>query len=150
MKQKIRLSLICLKKMNKYRTLFIDLDDTLFDFSGASREAFRETYELLGYERFFESFEHWLSIYEPRNKELWREYNAGRISDAGEVYGPLSSLINVDKMYITAIDTALGGSLQNIVVEDVPTAKACMASLKRASAGRVTLYPLPPMTNGFA
>lgn len=80
MKQKIRLSLICLKKMNKYRTLFIDLDDTLFDFSGASREAFRETYELLGYERFFESFEHWLSIYEPRNKELWREYNAGRIN----------------------------------------------------------------------
>ena len=75
-------------------------------------------------------------------KFVMREYNAGRISDAGEVYGPLSSLIHVDKKYITAIDTALGGSLQNIVVEDVPTAKACMASLKRANAGRVTLYPL--------
>ena len=78
-------------------------------------------------------------------KFVMREYNAGRISDAGEVYGPLSSLINVDKQYITAIDTALGGSLQNIVVEDVPTAKACMASLKKANAGRVTLYPLTSM-----
>ncbi len=78
-------------------------------------------------------------------KFVMREYNAGRISDAGDVYGPLSSLINVDKKYITAIDTALGGSLQNIVVDDVPTAKACMAALKRANAGRVTLYPLTSM-----
>ena len=78
-------------------------------------------------------------------KFVMREYGAGRISDAGEVYGPLSSLINVEKTYITAIDTALGGSLQNIVVEDVPTAKACMVALKRANAGRVTLYPLTSM-----
>ena len=78
-------------------------------------------------------------------KFVMREYGAGRISDAGEVYGPLSSLINVEKQYITAIDTALGGSLQNIVVEDVETAKACMAALKKANAGRVTLYPLTSM-----
>ena len=66
--------------MKKYSTLFIDLDDTLFDFAGASREAFRETYDLLGYGRFFDSFDHWLNIYEPRNKELWHEYNAGKIN----------------------------------------------------------------------
>ncbi len=78
-------------------------------------------------------------------KFVMREYNAGRIPDAVDVYGPLSSLISVDKKYITAIDTALGGSLQNIVVDDVPTAKACMAALKRANAGRVTLYPLTSM-----
>lgn len=71
-----------LKNMKEYSTLFIDLDDTLFDFAGASREAFRETYELLGYERFFESFEQFLNIYEPRNRELWREYNAGKIDKA--------------------------------------------------------------------
>ena len=68
--------------MKKYSTLFIDLDDTLFDFKGASREAFRETSTLLGYERFFESFDQFLHIYEPRNKELWQEYNAGVISKA--------------------------------------------------------------------
>ena len=78
-------------------------------------------------------------------KFVMREYSAGRITDAGEVYGPLSSLINVEKQYITAIDTALGGSLQNIVVDDVPTAKSVMASLKKANAGRVTLYPLTSM-----
>ena len=78
-------------------------------------------------------------------KFVMREYAAGKISDAGQVYGPLSSLINVEKQYITAIDTALGGSLQNIVVDDVSTAKACIACLKKANAGRVTLYPLTSM-----
>ena len=77
-------------------------------------------------------------------KFVMNEYNAGRI-ETGEVYGPLSSLIHVEKQYIIAIETALGGSLQNIVVDDVPTAKACIASLKKANAGRVTLYPLTSM-----
>ena len=36
---------------NRYRNLFIDLDDTIYDFSAASRESFRETYEQLGYGR---------------------------------------------------------------------------------------------------
>ena len=73
-------------------------------------------------------------------KFVMREYKAGNI--AGRVYGPLSSLINVDKEYITAIETALGASLQNIVVEDEDTAKASMLALKRANAGRATFYPI--------
>lgn len=66
--------------MKKYKNLFIDLDDTIYDFSGASKEAFKETYDLLHYERFFESFEHYLSIYEPYNLELWRIYGEGKIT----------------------------------------------------------------------
>lgn len=66
--------------MRKYRDLFIDLDDTLYDFSAASRESFRETYELLEYSRFFDSFEQYMSIYEPYNLELWRIYGEGKIT----------------------------------------------------------------------
>lgn len=66
--------------MQKYKNLFIDLDDTIYDFSGASKEAFRETYDLLHYERLFDSFEHYLSIYEPYNLELWRIYGEGKIT----------------------------------------------------------------------
>lgn len=65
--------------MSEYRCLFIDLDNTLFDFKKASREAFRETYELLEYERFFDSFDTYMHIYEPRNRELWSLYDAGKI-----------------------------------------------------------------------
>ena len=66
--------------MQKYRNLFIDLDDTLYDFSAASREAFKETYELLHYERYFDSFEHYMGIYAPYNLELWKIYGEGKIT----------------------------------------------------------------------
>ncbi len=75
-------------------------------------------------------------------KFVMREYNKGRIESSGVIHGPLSSLISVDKQYITAIETALGGSLQNIVVDDEGTAKAAMYALKRANAGRATFYPI--------
>lgn len=65
---------------NKYKIIFIDLDDTIYDFAGASRESFRETYDLLGYERFFNSFNHFMSLYEPHNLELWRLYGEGKIT----------------------------------------------------------------------
>ncbi len=73
-------------------------------------------------------------------KYVMREYNAGNIQ--GKIYGPLSSLINVDKKYITAIETALGSSLQNIVVDNEQTAKSAIYALKRANAGRGTFYPI--------
>ena len=75
-------------------------------------------------------------------KFVMKEYSSGNISGSGKIYGPISSLINVDKKYITAIETALGSSLQNIVVENEETAKAAMYALKRANAGRATFYPI--------
>ncbi len=79
--------------------------------------------------------------YSESTKFVMREYNAGNIS-GGKIHGPLSALINVDKKYITAIETALGSSLQNIVVDSEEVAKSAMYSLKRANAGRATFYPI--------
>ena len=62
------------------KNVFIDLDDTLYDFSASSRESFNEAYDLLGYGRFFDSFEHFMSIYTPRNLQLWELYGRGEIT----------------------------------------------------------------------
>ena len=78
-------------------------------------------------------------------KFVMREYAAGNIRGSGEIHGPLSSLINVDKKYITAIETALGSSLQNIVVDNEDMAKQAIGALKRANAGRATFYPISAM-----
>lgn len=75
-------------------------------------------------------------------KFVMREYNMGNISGGGKIHGPLSSLITVDKRYITAIETALGASLQNIVVDNEDMAKVAINALKRANAGRATFYPI--------
>ena len=75
-------------------------------------------------------------------KFVMREYNMGNIRGNGKIHGPLSSLISVEKKYITAIETALGSSLQNIVVDNEEMAKAAIGALKRANAGRATFYPI--------
>ena len=75
-------------------------------------------------------------------KFVMKEYLGGRMSVVGKIHGPLSSLINIDSKYITAIETALGASLQNIVVDNEDTAKGAIGALKKANAGRATFYPI--------
>lgn len=64
----------------KYRTLFFDLDNTLYDFMASSREAYREVYTMMDYGRYFDSFESYFAIYQKRNDELWTLYNHAQIT----------------------------------------------------------------------
>ena len=73
---------------------------------------------------------------------VMQEYGNAPASFVGKVYGPISKLISVDSQYITAIETALGQNLQNIVVENEETAKSAISLLKRSNAGRATFYPI--------
>ncbi len=63
------------------------------------------------------------------------------------VYGTLSGLISVDKEYVTAIEVALGGALQNIVVEDEEDAKAAIAYLRENKLGRATFLPVSSVSS---
>lgn len=56
--------------------------------------------------------------------------------------GVVSDLIQVEKKYETAVETALGGSIQNIVTEDEDTAKEMIEFLKQNRYGRATFLPL--------
>ena len=56
--------------------------------------------------------------------------------------GVVSDLIQVEKKYETAIETALGGNIQNIVTEDESTAKKMIGFLKQNRLGRATFLPL--------
>lgn len=56
--------------------------------------------------------------------------------------GVVSDLIQVDKKYELAIETALGGSIQNVVTEDEETAKQMIAYLKQNKFGRATFLPI--------
>ena len=58
------------------------------------------------------------------------------------VYGTVASLISTDEIYEYAIEIALGGYLQNIVVEDETIAKEIISYLKQNLLGRVTFLPL--------
>lgn len=67
------------------------------------------------------------------------EAAAGRLRG---IHGPLSHLISVKPEYTVALETALGGALQNLVVENEQAAKDAIYALKRSGTGRATFYPL--------
>ena len=63
------------------------------------------------------------------------------------IIGVVADIIKVDKKYETAIETALGGNIQNIVTDDEETAKRMIAFLKQNKGGRATFLPLTSITN---
>ena len=62
--------------------------------------------------------------------------------------GVVADIIKVDKQYEIAVETALGGSIQNIVTEDEETAKRMIQFLKKNKFGRATFLPLTSIRQG--
>ncbi|WNS79753.1 chromosome segregation protein SMC [Domibacillus sp. DTU_2020_1001157_1_SI_ALB_TIR_016] len=71
-------------------------------------------------------------------KEVLKE-KGGRLPG---VIGAAAQLIRVPKQYELAIETALGGALQHIIVEDEAAARKAIAFLKQHKFGRATFLPL--------
>lgn len=64
------------------------------------------------------------------------------------IHGVVAELIEVPAGYETAIETALGAALQNIVCDDDRSAKAAIQSLKANKAGRMTFLPVSSVRGG--
>ena len=58
------------------------------------------------------------------------------------IVGVVAELFQVQASYVVAIETALGGAMQNLVTRDVNTAKQAIEFLKRTKEGRATFLPL--------
>ena len=58
------------------------------------------------------------------------------------ILGVIADIIKVEKKYETAIETALGGTIQNIVTDNEKTAKELIAYLKDNKLGRATFLPI--------
>ena len=63
-----------------------------------------------------------------------------------KIIGVVADIIEVESSYETAIETALGGSIQNIVTEDEETAKKMIAFLREGKLGRATFLPISSVT----
>ncbi len=83
--------------------------------------------------------EHSLDGFQASVKNVVKAARSGKLRG---VIGPVSTILGVQPGYEVAIETALGYSLQNIVVDGEVAAKAAMAFLKQTGGGRATFLPL--------
>jgi len=72
-------------------------------------------------------------------KQVLKASKQGRI---GGVFGTIAQNIGVEPQYAVAIETALGGAMQNIIVENEDIAKRCIRFLKEQKGGRATFLPI--------
>jgi len=73
---------------------------------------------------------------------------ASRAGHLGGIIGPVAGIIDVPADLETAIEIALGGHLQDLVVERWADAEAAIAHLKERRAGRATFQPLDTVRGG--
>ncbi|MCS0652269.1 chromosome segregation protein SMC [Cytobacillus firmus] len=71
-----------------------------------------------------------------------KEVLKARGSKLQGIEGAIAELIQVPKEYETAIETALGGAMQHIIVQDEQDGRSAIQFLKKNSYGRATFLPL--------
>ncbi len=72
-------------------------------------------------------------------KQVLKAAKQGRFSG---VSGTVAQNISVEPQYAVAIETALGGAMQNIIVDNEDIAKRCIRFLKEQKGGRATFQPV--------
>ena len=129
----------------KYKNLFFDLDDTLWEFSANARDTFEEMYHKYDYGRFFRSFLHFYTLYQHRNTELWEEYGRGQVSK--EELNRQRFLYPLEA--VGARDVALAEAFSDDFFSVIPTKNRLMPhayEVLEYLAGKYNLYIL---SNGF-
>ena len=93
--------------------------------------------------RVFRAMERDFESYQKSVRLVMQEAQRGRLQN---IHGPVSRLIRTDDEFTVAIEIALGGAMQQIVVGNEQDGKAAIAHLKRTGGGRATFLPLNTVT----
>ncbi len=89
--------------------------------------------------RVFRAMERDFESYQKSVKLVMQEAQRGSLRN---VHGPVSRLIRTEDEYTVAIEIALGGAMQNVVVDTEQDGKAAISYLKRSGSGRATFLPI--------
>lgn len=87
-------------------------------------------------------------LYEGYSKSVKTVMNEAERGGLRGVHGPVAGLIKVPGDYTVAMEIALGGAMQHLVVETEEDGKGVLQYLKKRDAGRVTCLPLGTMRPG--
>ena len=128
-----------------YKNLFFDLDDTLWAFSANARDTYEEMYRKYDYDRFFDSFEHYYSLYQRRNLELWAEYADGKVTK--EELNRQRYLYPLEA--VGAGDSALAEAYEKDALATIPTKNKLMPHAREVLEYLSAKYNLYILSNGF-
>ncbi len=130
----------------KYQDIFIDLDDTVWDFHTNSEIALEVIYHRYELSRYYPSFNEYYKIYSEKNTELWNLYHHGRITKESLVIERFRYPLQRIGLYDNQLVSQLNTDYLSVLSEQknlVPGAKSLLDYLKQRS------YHLHIISNGF-
>ncbi|MDD4489316.1 MAG: YjjG family noncanonical pyrimidine nucleotidase [Paludibacter sp.] len=128
-----------------YKYVFIDLDDTIWDFHTNARLSLQQMFDEGDLKNHFSSFDEFFTIYARKNIELWEAYGKGEITRdflmAERFRYPLARM-GVD-------DLQLAEEIGHQYLEILPTKTALMPDAIKVLDYLKNKYPLTIISNGF-
>jgi len=128
-----------------YKYVFLDLDDTIWDFHANARLSLQDMFEDRKLYKYFTDFNEFFDIYAKKNIELWEAYGKGEITKeflmAERFRYPLS------KMGVDDLELAEAIGIQYLDI--LPTKTALMPYAKELLDYLHPKYPLTIISNGF-
>lgn len=119
-------------KMNNLKGKKDELKTEADRLSLDSQEQLRRANILEDLEKNLEGFSHSVKVV----------MNLSKQGKLGGIHGPVSRIIKVPTEYSVAVETALGGAMQNIVTGNEEDAKRAIRTLKENKGGRATFLPI--------
>ena len=128
-----------------YKYIFIDLDDTIWDFHTNARLSLQDMFEQRKLAQYFTDFDEFFQIYAKRNIELWEQYGKGEITKeflmSERFRYPLS------KMGLDDVELAEEIGIQYLDI--LPTKTTLMPYAKELLDYLYPKYPITLISNGF-
>lgn len=129
----------------KYKFVFIDLDDTIWDFKANAKSVLYEIYDNRKLYRYFESFDQYFGLYTKRNLELWDLYGKGEVT---------KDHLSRERFLHPLLEVGINNPelAQNIgreYLEMLPSHKELIPFAKELLDYLYQKYPLTIVSNGF-
>jgi putative hydrolase of the HAD superfamily len=128
-----------------YKYVFIDLDDTIWDFHANAKSSLQELYTQKNLGKYFDSFEQYFSLYAKRNLELWDLYGRGEITKdylSRERFSHPLTQVGID-------NSELAFQIVNEYLEMLPSRTALVPYAIELLEYLHPKYPLTIVSNGF-
>jgi putative hydrolase of the HAD superfamily len=133
------------KNLNRYRNIYFDLDNTLWDFESNAREAFRDIFDLHQLWDKIPDFEKFISTFAFCNEQLWIRYRQGQIKKVKLRTERFRLTLNKLKISYDS----LSGVLSNAYLEIMPQKSNLVRNTNEVLDNLKSKYNLFILTNGF-
>lgn len=131
--------------MSRYKNIFFDLDNTLWDFTANARDTFNEIFSIFNLWNTIGSIDRFIEAFIFYNDELWDKYRKGQINK--EVLRTERFRLTLKKLNIRSKD--LSQLISNAYFELMPQKTILMRHAHEVLEYLKTRYHLLILTNGF-